>query len=76
MKQYKVKGIDGYETFLKITEERKDGFMVNIISIRDERIKEREEFIGRHLFDVCIRTGYFQEVSIPEPVLQSTAKTA
>ncbi len=76
MKQYKIKGIDGHETYLKIIEECGDGYKVNIISIRDERIKEKQEFIGRHLFDVCLRTGYFKEVPIPKPVLQAAVKTA
>jgi hypothetical protein len=56
--RYKVKGIDGVETYIRVLADHGDGYDILITSITDGRVKESSEFIGRELLEACMRTGY------------------
>jgi hypothetical protein len=60
MSQYKVKGNEGFDTFLEIVKEKSDGYDVRITCVYEDYKKETEEFINKRLFETCIRTGYLQ----------------
>lgn len=62
MIQFRVKGNEGFETFLEIVKEKTDGYEVLITCVYDDYKKEMKEFINKRLFDTCIRTGYLQQV--------------
>ncbi len=66
MKQFRVKGVSGVETYLRLIGENTEGYVILITSISETGVRETEETISRHLFDACIRTGYLSEC--PEPV--------
>jgi hypothetical protein len=62
MIQFKVKGNEGFDTFLEIVKEKKDGYEVLITCVYEDYKKEMKEFINKRLFDTCLRTGYLQKV--------------
>jgi hypothetical protein len=61
MSQYKVKGNEGFDTFLEIVKEKDDGYDVRITCVYEDYKKETKEFINKRLFETCIRTGYLQK---------------
>ncbi len=62
MIQYKVKGSKGFDTFLEVKKEKKDGYDVVITCVYDDYKKEMKEFINKRLFETCLRTGYLQKI--------------
>lgn len=56
--RYKVKGIDGVETYIRVVADHGDGYDIVITSLSEGRVKESSEFIGRDLLEACLRTGY------------------
>lgn len=71
MKQFRVKGVSGVETCLRLIGENADGYVILITSINETGVRETEETISRHLFDACVRTGYLSECA--EPVVAHIA---
>ena len=71
MIQYKVKSSEGVQSFLEIQKERTDGYDVLITCVYEDYQKEMTEFINRHLFDICVRTGYLTPVEEPVQTLAS-----
>lgn len=65
MKQFRVKGVSGVETYLRLIGENAEGYVILITSISEAGVRETEETISRHLFDACIRTGYLNECREP-----------
>ncbi len=65
MKQFRVKGVSGVETYLRLIGENSDGYVILITSVNEAGIRETEEIISRHLFDACVRTGYLSECEEP-----------
>jgi hypothetical protein len=47
--------------FIDILRETSDGFMIKVTRIRDGYEKIVEDFMPRHLFNICINTGYLYE---------------
>jgi hypothetical protein len=62
MIQYKVKGNEGFDTFLEIVKERRGGFDVIITCVYEDYKKEMKEYVNKDLFEMCIRTGYLQKI--------------
>jgi hypothetical protein len=58
MKRYCIKSQPGNVEYLDILDEREDGFMIRVTRIRGGYEKILEEFINRHLFEVCLKTGF------------------
>ncbi|GMO59111.1 MAG: hypothetical protein Ta2A_04880 [Treponemataceae bacterium] len=65
MKTYAIRFSDeiGKSTdFLTVMSEEQDGFMVSIIKTHDGEREEMTDFIGRDMFEGCLRTGYLTQV--------------
>jgi hypothetical protein len=62
VKRYCIKCRAGKIEFLDILSERDDGYIVKLTKIYDGNEKISEEFISRHLFDICSKTGYIFEM--------------
>ncbi len=67
---YRVKGINNIRTYIRVIGEREDGFQIMIASFQGDYCRESAEYISRHLFEACVRTGYL----IPEEPPYSTAE--
>jgi hypothetical protein len=61
MKRYCIKCRSGRTEFFDIIREIEDGFVVRLTRISDGSEKIIEESMTRHLFDICIKTGYIYE---------------
>ncbi|HUX51598.1 MAG TPA: hypothetical protein VMW73_12430 [Spirochaetia bacterium] len=61
-KIFRVKSVDGMQTFMRILKESHDGYQILITSSSEGRDRTSEEFISRDLVESCLRTGYLTEV--------------
>ena len=66
MKRYYIKSRPGKSEYLDILSETDEGYYIRLIKITDGDQKIREDFINRHLFDICLRTGYLSELATAE----------
>ncbi|MDR2618292.1 MAG: hypothetical protein LBC62_05415 [Treponema sp.] len=62
MKRYYIKCRAGRIEFFDILSEVDGGYMVRLTRISDGNEKTIEEFMSRHLFNLCIKTGYIFEM--------------
>ena len=62
MKRYNVKCRKDRIEFIDIIRETEDGYMIQITRISDGIENTREETITRHLFNICIKTGFICEM--------------
>jgi hypothetical protein len=62
MKRYYIKCQPDRVEYLDILNERDDGFTVRVIRIKDSYEKVIEEFMSRHLFELCLKTGYIYSI--------------
>ena len=65
MIQYRVKSPEGTQKFVEIEREHPDGYEVVVTNIYEDYKKEHKEFINRHLFETCLRTGYLIKIEGP-----------
>jgi hypothetical protein len=65
---FQVKGDATIRTYLKLLQEKPNGFMVKITSVGQYSVKESEEYITKALLDTCLRTGYLLECTEHEAV--------
>lgn len=63
MKRYCIKCEPGKVEFLDVLRETDDGFFVRVVRVKDGYDKIIEEFLARHLFDLCVKTGYLYAVA-------------
>lgn len=61
MKRYCIKSRSGRTEYLDIVREIEDGFLIRLTRISDGNEKIIEESLTRHLFDICLKTGYIYE---------------
>jgi len=62
MKRYCVKCENDRVEFLDILRETDEGYMVRVIRVKDGYNKVVEEFMSRHLFELCLHTGFIYEM--------------
>jgi hypothetical protein len=62
MKRYCVKCRAGRIEYFDILSEVEDGYKIRLTRISDGNEKNVEEFMSRHLFDLCFKTGYIFEL--------------
>ena len=62
MKRYCIKCRAGKIEFFDIISESDDGFTIRLTKLSDGNEKIVEESIPRHLFNMCMRTGYIYEL--------------
>ena len=63
MKRYAIKSQVGKIEFFDVLSEDDDGFKVRLTRIIEGNEKITEIGIPRHLFNLCLRTGYICELS-------------
>lgn len=64
MKRYMIKSSPERRDYLELLRELDDGFMVRIVKFHEYGTKTTEEFMARHLFDACLRTGFLTEARV------------
>ena len=50
---------------MTIVREMEDGYVVRIVRDRDGYEEVKTDYIGKELFETCIRTGYLVEITEP-----------
>ncbi|MDR1106749.1 MAG: hypothetical protein LBL44_10365 [Treponema sp.] len=63
MKRYCIKSRGGRTEYFDIVREIEDGFIVRLTRISDGNEKTIEESLTKHLFDICLKTGYIYEAA-------------
>ena len=61
MKRYCIKCETDRVEFLDVLREIDGGFLVRVVRVKDGYDKIIEEFLPRHMFEVCVKTGYLYE---------------
>ena len=61
MKRYMIKSEPGRLEFLDIIAETEEGYKVRITRIIDGEERVLEEHLTRHLFNICVKTGFISE---------------
>ena len=61
MKVYRVKGKGSTMTYVEIVEEQEDEIYLMVTRQVDGEKRISKERISRHLFQVCLETGYLLE---------------
>lgn len=62
MKFYRIKGNEPEETYLGIAGEDRDEYLLTIVKKNGDEERRSEEKMAKHLFDMCLRTGFFVDV--------------
>jgi hypothetical protein len=62
MKRYCIKSREGRVEYFDIIGEVEDGYKVRLTKLYDGNEKIIEEYMSRHLFDICYKTGYIYEM--------------
>ena len=63
MKRYCVKCQTGRIEYFDIMHEDDDGFIIRLTRLTDGNEKIIEESMSRHLFNICVQTGYIYELN-------------
>lgn len=61
MKRYCIKSRPGRAEYLDIINETDGGYQIRLVKQSDGDEYIREDYIDRHLFDICLKTGYLYE---------------
>jgi len=62
MKRYSIKCLSGNLEFVDILRETDEEYLVRFTRNRNGSVKTTEEMITRHLFNICVQTGYLNPV--------------
>ena len=62
MKRYCVKCQTGRIEYFDIMSENDDGLLIRLTRLTDGDERIIEETMTRHLFDICVQTGYIYEL--------------
>jgi hypothetical protein len=65
MNRYCIKCRTGRIEYFDILSENEYGYTVKLIKMSDGDEKVSEEFISRHLFNICVKTGYICKMEAP-----------
>ena len=66
MKRYCIKSRPDKSEYLDILSETDEGYKIRLTKVSDGDEKIKEDFINRHLFDICVKTGYLAELAAVE----------
>jgi len=58
MKRYNIKSTSGSTEYIDILQELDDAYHVRFTRNNNGYVKTTEETITRHLFNICLQTGY------------------
>jgi len=62
MKRYCIKCREGRIEYFDIISENDDGYRIRFTRLTDGKEKIIEETMPRHLFNICVKTGYIFEL--------------
>jgi myo-inositol-hexaphosphate 3-phosphohydrolase len=63
MKRYNIKTTAGNSEYIDILKELDNEYLVRFTRDNNGNIKTTEETITRHLFNICVQTGYLNPMS-------------
>jgi hypothetical protein len=66
VKRYCIKSQPNRAEYVDILNETDNGYKIRLTRMNDGDKKVREDFIDRHLFDICVKTGYLYELANTE----------
>ncbi|MDR2433596.1 MAG: hypothetical protein LBD47_03400 [Treponema sp.] len=66
MKRYCIKCRPGRIEYIEIIKEIEDGYLIRLTRLSDGNEKISEETMTRHLFNICLKTGYIYERAAAE----------
>jgi myo-inositol-hexaphosphate 3-phosphohydrolase len=58
MKRFNIKAVSGNTEYIDILKETDNEYLVRFTRNNNGSIKTTEETITRHLFNICVQTGY------------------
>jgi hypothetical protein len=61
MKRYCVKSQGNKIEYLDVIKEIEDGYLIRLTRLCDGNERITEEIMTRHLFNICLKTGYIYE---------------
>jgi hypothetical protein len=61
MKRYRIKSEPGRIEYLDIINENSDGYIIRVTRIKDGYEKVVEELLSKHLFNICLKTGFIYQ---------------
>jgi len=63
MKRYTVKCLPGNTEYIDILKEFDHEYLVRFTRNNNGYVKTTEETIARHLFNICLKTGYLNPIT-------------
>jgi hypothetical protein len=63
MKRYSIKCLSGSTEYVDILQEMESEYLVRFTRNNNGNIKTSEETITRHLFNICVQTGYLNPMT-------------
>jgi len=63
MKRYSIRCLPGNTEYIDILQEKESEFLVRFTRNNNGNIKTTEETIARHLFNICVQTGYLNPMT-------------
>ena len=60
--EYRVKGEGSFTTYVEILEEFDDSYKLIMKRVTESSVREKSEMMSKHLFELCIRTGFLTAV--------------
>ena len=63
MKRYSIRCLTGSTEYIDILKESENEYLVRFTRNNNVRIKTTEETITRHLFNICVQTGYLNPMT-------------
>jgi len=63
MKRYSIKCLPGNTEYIDILKESDSDYIVRFTRDSNGNIRTTEETITRHLFNICVQTGYLNPVT-------------
>ena len=69
MKRFCIKCRAGRLEYFDIIAENDDGYVIRLTRLSDGNERIVEESMSRHLFDICVKTGYIFQLETAAPAL-------
>lgn len=60
--EYRVKGQGSFITYVEIMEEYDDSYKLLMKRVSDSSVREKTEMMSKHLFELCVSTGFLTAV--------------
>jgi len=72
MKRYCIRSRSGKIEYFDVIAEDDEGYKIRLTRISDGNERIIEDFMSRHLFNLCIKTGYIFELEDAEAAADAT----